>query len=159
MKRFRDTDYFVTINGEVWRNNKQRKPCYNQSRYQQLHLSINGKSKTMRIHRMVGECYIPNPNNLPEINHLDGNKSNNHVSNLIWSTQIDNIKHRDNVLNKRPKGEKNGNCKLTEEQVKWIRQNYIPRDKEFGRKFLCEKFNVSKTTIRRIINNLNWNEV
>lgn len=45
------------------------------------------------VHRMVAEAFIPNPQNLPEVNHIDRNRANNHVSNLEWVTHSDNMKH------------------------------------------------------------------
>lgn len=59
--------------------------------YKSLSLYKNGKGKTYRVHRLVAQAFIPNPNNLPEVNHKDENKANNHVSNLEW------ISHKDNV--------------------------------------------------------------
>ena len=53
----------------------------------------NGKQKNCRVHRLVAEHFLTNPDNLPTINHLDGNKLNNHVSNLEWCTYQANMQH------------------------------------------------------------------
>lgn len=57
-----------------------------QNKYYSVHLCKNGKSKTIRVHRLVAQAFIPNPNNLPQINHKDENKLNNSADNLEWCT-------------------------------------------------------------------------
>lgn len=58
----------------------------NNQGYLQVNLYKNGKVKTFRVHRLVAEAFLPNPDNLPEVNHKDENKLNNCVSNLEWCT-------------------------------------------------------------------------
>ena len=67
-------------------NSKPRilKPFKVGSGYLQVQLSKDGKHKTCKIHRLVAETFIPNPNNLPCVNHKDENKTNNSVENLEW---------------------------------------------------------------------------
>ena len=60
------------------------KPRKNGGGYLVVMLSKNGKVKTCRVHRLVATAFIPNPNNLPQINHIDENKGNNHMENLEW---------------------------------------------------------------------------
>ena len=61
--------------------------------YKQVILSNKGKIKSKRIHRLVAEAFIPNPDNLPCVNHIDENKTNNFVNNLEWCTQQYNINY------------------------------------------------------------------
>lgn len=65
----------------------------NISGYSQITLSKDGKKRVFTIHRLVGLNHIPNPNNLPELNHEDGNKQNNAVSNLKWCDKNYNHQH------------------------------------------------------------------
>ena len=62
------------------------KPRSLRNGYLHVNLCKNGKVKTKSIHRLVAEAFIPNPNNFPEVNHLDENKINNELSNLEWCT-------------------------------------------------------------------------
>ena len=61
--------------------------------YYNVVLHKNGNHFTKAVHRLVAEAFIPNPNNLPQVNHIDTNKKNNNVSNLEWITNEDNMKH------------------------------------------------------------------
>lgn len=61
--------------------------------YLQVRLCVDGKRMVKSIHRMVAEHFIPNPDNKPVVNHIDGDKTNNHVENLEWATQSENQVH------------------------------------------------------------------
>jgi hypothetical protein len=54
---------------------------------------LNGTQKVVQVHRLIAKTFIPNPDNLPQINHIDGNKCNNNVQNLEWCSVRDNIRH------------------------------------------------------------------
>jgi hypothetical protein len=160
-KRFKDTNYFITENGDVYRKwgdrYKKLKPFINHG-YHRICLCVNNIKKKYRINRLVAECYIPNPDNKPIVNHIDSDKLNNHYSNLEWVTDRENKDHAiENGLYS--KGEKNGRNILSEKQIIWIRQNYKKGDKELGSRPLSRRFNVSKGCIDGIIHYRTWKHI
>lgn len=88
-------------------------PAKNNRGYLRLGLSGNGKVRYDSVHRLVAEAFIPNPKNLPEVNHIDGNKLNNRVENLEWVTKGENQIH----------AYKTGLRKTTERQREASRKN------------------------------------
>jgi len=68
--------------------------------YNRVRLYDKNVGKNYFVHRLVAEYFLPNPDNKPQINHIDGNKLNNHISNLEWNTHSENQLHRVNILNK-----------------------------------------------------------
>ena len=60
--------------------------------YKNVCLCLNGNDSTRQVHRLVAEAFLPNPNNLPQVDHLDNNPSNNCVENLEWVTNSENMK-------------------------------------------------------------------
>lgn len=160
MKRFRQTEYFVTENGDIFRNGKKLKPLPTNAGYLRVGIYENKICKRYLIHRLVAETYLLNPNNLPEVAHNNHIKTDNRVSNLKWSTHSDNMK--ENYISggaKPAKGEKQHLSKLTDEDILFIRNNYIPRDKKFGMRGLSRKFNVSYGTIYPLIHNKTWKHI
>ena len=89
------TDYLITEEGDVYSRKfgKLKKMKQRTERYKAINLWNNGKEKAHYVHRLVAETYIPNPDNLPEVNHKDEDKTNNNVANLEWSTHADNVQH------------------------------------------------------------------
>lgn len=85
--------YAVTSCGRVWsyRSKKFLKPGYDGKGYLHVSMCKNGEKKTLKIHRLVAETYIPNPDNLETIDHIDNNKQNNCINNLRWMTAMDNL--------------------------------------------------------------------
>lgn len=107
---------------------------------------------------MVALTFIPNPNNLPVINHIDGNKQNNRVDNLEWCTHSENDLHAFRLglrkpipIEKKARGERTTTAKLKEYEVIYIKQH-----KNIDTNILMEKFNVSRSTINSIRKNRNW---
>lgn len=68
------------------------KPIINEKGYYRVDLSKERKSKRFRIHRLIAKTFIPNPNNFPEVNHINGNKKDNCINNLEWCTRKHNMK-------------------------------------------------------------------
>jgi HNH endonuclease len=93
MKRFRDTEYFINQIGVVYRDGNEKRPFKTKGGYKQIQLHIDGVRKKYYIHRMVAECYIPNPENKSDVNHKDLNKENNSMNNLEWCSHRENCQH------------------------------------------------------------------
>ena len=87
--------YQVSNNGNIKRTKDEYifKKNKNSRGYRIITLTKDKKEYSLSVHRLVAEAFIPNPNNLPQINHKDGNKLNNKIENLEWCTQSENMKH------------------------------------------------------------------
>ena len=81
--------YSISDNGEVRNDEREKQKSLKRTPdgYLAVDLYKDGKRTTAKVHRLVGEAFIPNPDNLPQINHRDGDKFNNSVSNLEWFLQ------------------------------------------------------------------------
>lgn len=89
------------------KHSKLLKPDYSNKGYACVILRKNGVNKKHRVHRLVAEAFIPNPDNLPEIDHKDENKANNEASNLKWCTHKQNMEayrknHPYTICNQQP---------------------------------------------------------
>ena len=128
--------------------------------YVKVTLTVNYKAKDYRVHRLVAETFIPNTHNKETVNHIDGNKDNNCVDNLEWSSRHEQLEHAYKLgLKKSIRGCDNINAKLTAEQVIYIRTHYKPHSKEFGTVALGKKFGVNNTTIGDIVRGVTYKNI
>lgn len=99
-KQFRDTDYEVSSFGKIRSLNylghgrtQELKQQKDQKGYLRCRVYVDGKRITLKMHRAVAQTFIPNPLEKQEVNHIDGDKTNNRVDNLEWVTPKENVKH------------------------------------------------------------------
>ncbi len=148
-------DYTTTLCGKIVskKNRKTRilKPTLNRDGYQMVVLMISGKRHYKSVHRLIAESFISNPENKPTVNHKNGVKTDNRVSNLEWCTQSENVRHAvDTGLKVSSKGEKHGSSKLTEYQVLLIKADNRTQ------KEIALDYGVHQQQISRIKNNKLW---
>lgn len=123
------------------------KPDIIHTGYLRVTLYKDGKTKNHYVHVLVAQAFIPNPEGKRQVNHIDGNKTNNRVENLEWLTPSENIQHAfETGLSK--SGCEHGRAKFTAEQVREIRRDCVPGDPELGFKPFARKFNVTPKIIR-----------
>ena len=122
--------------------------------YPFLGLNKDNVHKNKYIHRLVAEAFIPNPENKPQVNHINGIKTDNRVENLEWCTRSENQLHAvENKLNIAPRGEKHYMAKLTEKDVLEIRKSILNSYE------LAKIYNVSHQTISRAKNRQYWKHI
>lgn len=123
--------------------------------YERLTLSVSGKHKDVGVHRLVAQAFIQNPENKKEVNHIDGNKQNNQISNLEWCTRNENEKHAFKIGLKSLKGEKHTLARFTESEVLQIREM---RGIKTGKQ-VAKEYGVTDGAIYRIWNRKTWNHI
>jgi len=149
--------YMITENGKLWSLTRSKwiKTWLDHDGYPSVNL-FNGKYHTRFIHRLVALTYLPNPNNLPQINHKDGVKTNNHYTNLEWCTLQQNITHCRNVLG-HGTGMRNPKVKLTDTEVLEIRAAFPGPIGTCTR--LSKEYNVCVGMICCIRDRKNWKHI
>ena len=157
-------NYFVDEHGNVYSRPRRGtkgglvKPYCHENGYFVVMLSPS--RVPVKVHRLVAELYVPNPDGLPQVNHLDGNKLNNHYTNLEWCSNQRNAEHANDMgLINRLVGESNPSAKLTEQQVKEIRSLYKPHCRTNGSRALARRYGVEKSTVLRAATGQDWKHV
>ncbi len=144
-------NYMITVDGRIWSKLRQGSGCSLSGRWKKLRLAHNGylrvvlshkgRKKNLPVHRLVLEAYLgPRPLGR-ECHHLDSNKTNNSIKNLVWCTNNQN-------------GERNSNNKLIKEQVRVIFHAY--HDGYYTQEELAIAFGVTRRTVGKIINKKLW---
>lgn len=151
-----------SINRIIVRNDKKPlprkemilKPAKNRGGYRIIGLRKCGKNRTCTVHRLVALHFIPNPSNLPEVNHKWGDKDDNRACALEWMTSGQNSQHAyDTGLNVAARGEKQGSSKLKEIDVIQIKNMLKISNDQIA---ISKKYGVTSSTISRIKRGIVW---
>lgn len=126
-------------------------PDITKKSYRVISLSKNGKRIRHGVHNIMAKAFLPNPENKPEVNHIDANPENNHLENLEWITKKGNAEHCVK-MGRRPSGSKHAMAKLKEEDVIEIRKKYVKRQ---GVR-LAKEYNISIQNIMHIVGRHTW---
>lgn len=151
-------DYEITKSGLI-RHIKQKKiksVYLNDAGYKMVSINRNGKSRPERVHRLLMETFVDNPDCKPHVNHKNGNKLDNSFSNLEWCTNVENNNHALALKLIDNRGEKNGQAKLTELKVKEIKTLL---SEKITQQKIADKYGVSRSCILGIHLGLRWKHV
>lgn len=151
-------NYYIDTQGTVYnKKGRKLKPQKTKGGYYVVDLPNNNRNhNVVLVHRLVAMAFIPNPDNLPEVNHKDTNKLNNKVENLEWCTKSQNQKHKFLNLNCSLKGSQKVNSKLKEKDV----FNIIQLRKDgFSNRYIGNIYNISPSVVSSIYNNKAWTHV
>ena len=149
--------YFINNKGQI-KNKKNYFLKLTTDKYGYLRINLrkkDRKTKVFLVHRLVAICFIENPLNKPQINHIDSNRKNNNVENLEWCTNSENIKHAYKYGLLSQKGSKNNMSKLNEEKVIEI---YKLKDK-LKHEEIAKIYGVARNTITQIMCKINWKHI
>lgn len=133
----------VKTDGKIFINGIER--CTS-NKLSYCRVKLGGKYHS--VHRLVAEQYIPNPDNKPLVNHINGIITDNRIENLEWATPSENVKHGYDVLGVIHNSDYLR--VLTDTEVNEIRNKYIPRVYTMGK--LSKEYGVGIATIHRVIN-------
>jgi hypothetical protein len=150
--------YKIFKNGTILnKDGSLKKLGENSNGYLVADLYENGKRERVLVHRLIAKLFIPNTKNRPVVNHIDGNKHNNHYKNLQWTTHSENNKHAYRAGLKKPIKNPKFNAKLSVDDVRKIKLMLL--NGEQTKAAIGRKFGVTKTTICYISKGKAWKDV
>ena len=143
-------NYRVSNLGNVWskKNNIILKPHKTNRGYLTVGFWLNGKKKRLSIHRLVAQAFLSNPCNLPEVNHINGCKTDNNLNNLEWASGTNNVLHAYRTKLRK--------TKLSAIQVAEIKNSI---EQGLTQREIASKFSVSHSTIGEINREEIWRQV
>ncbi len=118
-----------------------KKPQLDAKGYLRVQVYVNAKPATEKVHRLVARHFIKNPRNLPQVNHLDGDKTNNDVSNLEWVSNVENMQH----------AVENGLYPHHEEAQRMAGQVLAALEQRYRLKEICQRNGFSPKTIKKYL--------
>jgi len=136
----------VTVNyrSKIIKPSLKKTSC-KKHKYSCVNLSKNGTSKLHYIHRLVLQAFVPNPNNKPFVNHIDGNTQNNSIENLEWTTNKENLRHGARL---------NKGHNMTIKKARKLRDKYKKGNIKIND--ICSKEGMSYTSVTNLLYGYNW---
>jgi hypothetical protein len=142
-------DYIIDTDGNIYsfKLNRLLKQTKSTKGYIKVSLNKNKYKREFCLHRLVAMTFLPNPENKPQVNHIDGNKENNSLSNLEWVTGSENIKHavKTGLRDKAHEKARIANQKMVLHKSTGIFYDSL--------KIACESLNLKYGSARNYINN------
>lgn len=150
------SQYFVDEDGNVYWQYQSNFKAMNHQITDNGYRYVQVGGHRHLVHRLIAKAYLPNPENKRCVNHIDGNKLNNAVSNLEWVTHSENMRHAVDTGLWVRKGSKQSNAKLTEEIVADIKRRLL--NGETGT-LLAEQYGIAHGRIYDIKHGRGWSHV
>ena len=145
-------NYAISNKGRIWSKKRDKflTPSINSSDYKKV--VLNGKN--LYVHRLVAQAFCPNPNNLEEVNHIDGNKWNNNYTNLEWVNKSENVKHAFKIGLRAISGYTRYKVsqsahRFTSDEIEEMKQLYYDG---MSKQEIAKKFNCYSSTVCNILN-------
>lgn len=157
--------YAVTEDGKIWAYPRERsssfgkwlKVCVNNAGYPYISLSKDKKHRSYTVHRLIATAYLPNPSNLPEVNHKNAVKTDNRLENLEWCTHAQNVAHAIELGLRTPAcGEKIKIHKLNAAKIKEIR--HLGKEGVTHRR-IAKQFGIANSGVCAILRGRAWKHV
>lgn len=134
-------------------NNKILTSHFDTSGYLQHTIVLNNKKTSAKLHRLLALAFIPNPNHLPQINHIDGVKVNNSLNNLEWISNVENIRHAYAIGLANNTGDNNNSKKVCFEDVKNIKKRRLGGE---SLKSIAQDYPITLSAVCKITTGINW---